>query len=251
MYSVVFGVKRALWLGLLGATALVIFLVLRAPAQLLSRFLGDGTPISLSRAAGTIWNGEADITARGHDLGRASWNFDPASLLQGAVGARWQVSGADHALRGKAQASFSKTDVSLRGHVDDDFVNRLLSDYHIRLQGTFELDSIALTFADAPHPTAAQGTLSWNGGPTRYRLAGEVENVTLPPMQATLSLNEAGHPQAEAFTDAVPAPLIRAHLDPNGWLHIAISRHFTTLAGRPWPGTGPSDEMVVEVAEKL
>ena len=245
------GVKRALWLGLVGAAALAIFLVLRAPARLLDRFLGDSLPIGLSRSAGTIWNGEADIAAGGHDLGRASWSFDPASLLQGTIGARWQVSGANHSLHGKAQASFAKTDVSLGGRVDAAFVNRLLSDYHIRLHGTFELDDVALTFADGPQPTTVQGTLGWNGGPTRYRLAGEIENATLPPMQAILSLNEAGHLQAEAFANNVPAPLIRTHLDPNGWLHIAISRRFTTLAGRPWPGTGPSGEMVVEVAQKL
>ena len=243
--------KRALWLGLLGATALAIFLVLQAPARLLDQLLGDAVPVVLSRAAGTIWNGEADITARGHDLGRASWTFDPASLLQGAIGARWRISGVDHSLHGTVQASFGESELSLGGYVDADFVNRLLSEYHIRLRGTFELDGIALTFTDGPHPTTAQGTLAWNGGATRYRLAGEIEDVTLPPMQATLSLNQAGHPQAEAFTDDVTAPLIRAHLDPDGWLHIAISRHFTTLAGRPWPGTGPPDQMVVEVAERL
>lgn len=243
--------KRALWLGLLGMLALAIFLVLRAPALLIERFLGDASPISLSHSAGTIWNGEADISARGHDLGRASWNVLPASLLGGAIGARWRVTGDHHALRGTAAASIAETDISLAGHIDADFVNRLLSDYHIHLRGDFELDDIALTFGAGPHPTTVSGTLRWDGGSTRYRLAGEIEHVTLPPMQATLAVNDDGHPQAESFSDPTEAPLIRAHLDPDGWLHIAISRHFTSLAGRPWPGTGPPDEMVVEVAERL
>lgn len=243
--------KRALWLGLAGALALVIFLVLRAPALLIERFLGDSLPISLSHSAGTVWSGKADIRIGGHDLGRASWIFDPASLLYGAIGARWQVAAANHSLRGTAHASLAETDISVEGHIDADLVNRLLSHYHIRLRGTFELDGIALTFGEGPHPTAASGTLRWEGGTTRYRLAGEIENVTLPPMQAILSLNQDGEPQAETFTANVRAPLIRARLDPDGWLHIAISRRFTILAGRPWPGTGPTDEMVVEVAERL
>ena len=243
--------KRALWLGLAGALALVIFLVLRAPALLVERFLGDAFPISLSHSAGTVWSGKADTRVGGHDLGRASWNFDPAGLLYGAIGARWRVEAANHSLRGTAHASLAETDISVDGHLGADFVNRLLSDYHIRLHGTFELEGIALTFGEGPHPTAASGTLRWEGGTTRYRLAGEIEDVTLPPMQAILSLNEDGQPQAETFTTDVRAPLIRARLDPDGWLHIAISRHFTHLAGRPWPGTGPPDEVVVEVAERL
>ena len=230
--------------------ALTIFLVLRAPARLLDRFLGDALPISLARTAGTTWNGEADISARGHDLGRASWTFDPASLVRGAVGASWQVSGTNHSLRGKAQVSVAETDVAIDGHIDADFVNRVLSNYHIRLQGTFELEGIALTFTGG-RPTAAAGTVNWDGGTARYRLAGEIANAFLPPMQAVLSLNSDGHPQAEAFANDIPAPLIRARLDSNGWLHLAISRRFATLAGRPWPGTGPPDEMVLEVAEKL
>ena len=243
--------KRTLWLSLVGALALTVFLVLRAPARLFEQLLSDTFPVTLSRSTGTIWNGEADMAAQGHDLGRATWNLAPATLMQGAVGVRWQVSGPDLSLGGKARASPSATDVSIDGHIHADFVNRLLSDYHIRLRGTFELDGIALTFADAPQPSAAAGTLSWTGGPTRYRLAGEIENVTLPPMQAILSLTKDGHPQAETFTANVPAPLIRTRLAPDGWLHIAVSRRFTTLAGRPWPGTGPNDQMVVEVAEKL
>ena len=243
--------KRALWLGLVGVLALTTFVILRAPARLLEQFLNDAFPVTLSRSAGTIWNGEADIAARGHDLGRASWNFDPITLTQGAIGVRWQVSAPDLSLGGNAQASPSAKDVSIDGQINADFVNRVLSDYHIRLHGTFELDGIALTFADAPQPRAAAGTLSWTGGPTRYRLAGEIENVTLPPMQAVLSLNEEGHPQAETFTASVPAPLIRVRLAPDGWLHIAVSRRFTVLAGRPWPGAGATDEMVVEVAERL
>ena len=243
--------KRALWLGLVGAIALGIFLVLRAPALLIERFLGDAVPISLSRSVGTVWNGEADIAARGQDLGRVRWNFDPASLLRGAVAARWRVAGANHSLQGTAAASIGATDISLDGHIDADFVNRLLSHYHIRLGGTFELDAITLTLGEGSHPTTIAGTVHWGGGTTRYRLAGETENVTLPPMQAILSVNEDGHPQAETFAGTTEAPLIRARLDPNGWLHIAISRYFTTLAGRPWPGTGARDEMVVEVAEKL
>ena len=243
--------KRALWLGLVGALALAVFLVLRAPALLIERFLGDTLPISLSRSAGTIWNGEADITARGRDLGRASWSFDTASLTDGAIGAHWRISGSSHSLRGTARASLAETIVSLDGHVGADFVNRLLADYHIRLRGAFELEGVTLAFADGPNPTSVAGTMRWDGGVTRYRLADEIENVTLPPMHAILSLSEVGHPQAEAFTDNAPAPLVRARLDPEGWLHIAISRRFTVLAGRPWPGTGAADEMVVEVAEKL
>lgn len=243
--------KRALWLGLVGVLAVTIFLVLRAPARLLDRLLGDALPISLSHSAGTIWNGEANVEAHGHDLGRASWNFDPATLMQGAMGLRWRISGPSLSLAGKAQASPDTTDISANGKINADFVNHLLSNYHIQLSGTFELNGVTLTFTDAPYPRAAAGTLNWTGGPTRYRLAGEIENVTLPPMQAILSLTKDGHPQAETFTPNVPAPLIRTRLAPDGWLHIAVTRRFTTLAGQPWPTSGPADEIVVEVAEKL
>ncbi len=243
--------KRALWLGLAGALALVTFLVLRAPALLIERFLGDALPISFSHSAGTVWSGKADIRVGGHHLGRASWKFDPASLLYGAIGARWRVAAANHSLRGTAHASLAETDISVDGHIDADFVNQLLSDYHIRLSGAFELEGIALSFGEGPHPTAASGTLRWEGGATRYRLAGEIENVTLPPMRAILSLNKDGHPQAETFTPDAPAPLIQTRLTPDNWLHIAITRRFTILAGQPWPTPGPPDEFVVEVAEML
>lgn len=243
--------KRALLLGLFGAMAFLIFLVPRAPAHLLDRLIDDSSPVGLSRSAGTIWNGEADVTAQGLDLGRASWTFDPASLVGGAVGVRWRVSGSNHSVAGTAQASLAESNLDLAGQIEAALVNRLLSNYHIRLTGTFELDGVTLTFADAVHPTAAKGAVGWTGGPVRYRLGDKIEDITLPPMQAVLSVDEDGHLRAEAFAGDVPRPLIRARIDPDGWLHIAISRRFTALAGQPWPGTGDADEMVVEVAERL
>ena len=243
--------KRAFLLCLIGAMALLIFFVLRAPARLLDRLIDDDAPVHLSGSAGTIWNGKANVTADGLDLGRVSWTFDAASLMDGAIGLRWSLTAATHSLAGTAQASLAETHFVLAGHIDATLVNRLLSDYHIHLGGTFELDDVTLAFADGPHPSGANGSATWTGGPTRYRLGGETAEVTLPPMHAVLFLHEDGFPQAEAFTGSVRAPLIRTRLDADGWLHIAISRRFTMLAGRPWPGTGGTDEMVVEVAERL
>lgn len=243
--------KRAIWLGLVGTIALAAFLLMQAPARLLGQLLDDTLPVHISHTTGTIWNGEANIAAHGQHLGRASWNFDPAPLTQAALGLQWQISGPSLSLNGKAQASLAAKDVSINGQINADLINRLLSNYHIHLTGTFNLDGIALTFTETPHPQAAAGTLSWTGGPTRYRLAGQIENVTLPPMQAFLSLNKDGHPQAKAFTPNVQSPLIHTHLTPDNWLHIAITRRFTTLAAQPWPTPGPPDKFVVEVAEKL
>ena len=68
---------------LVGVLALAGCIVYMAPATLLAAAVGEDGPARLTRVHGRIWDGSAAVAYQGHALGSLSWQFAPASLLQG------------------------------------------------------------------------------------------------------------------------------------------------------------------------
>ena len=239
-----------LGLALLGVAAFAVFVLAFLPARVVGHGVERLEGVALDNLAGTVWRGDGDIAVGGEPLGRLQWRFAPAALFTGALGLDWRLRHPDYQLEGGLRQGFGGTAASVSGTVAAVALNRLLGQYHIRLAGAFEIDEVALR-SDAGR-WRAHGALRWNGGRTTYRLSGQSYDVEFPPLAATLG-TEGDEVRFQAFLDgeASEPALIDARLDVEGWLHISVTRRFTRLAGKPWPGAGGEDEVVVTVAEQV
>lgn len=244
--------KPLLWL-LLGLIAFAAFLLVRAPASLVEFAAPDigGERVALSAFQGTLWQGAATASAGDAAVGRLSWRMRPGELLRGAVALSWRLTRSGRELSGYAERFAGGAAIGMSGDLDAAALNPVLAPYHIRLGGTFSADALDVTFDGDGNPARGSGTLKWDGGYARYRLAGVVDEALLPPMRGELFVNAAVEPQLNVRVADAPEPVLTARLDDRGWLHIGLSRRFTVLAGRPWPTPGDPDAIVVEVAEKL
>lgn len=238
---------------LFGVAAFTVFALALLPARVLTRAIAGASPATLRDVAGTVWRGTAELAVHGEDLGRLQWRFAPAALLSGAVGITWRLRHADYRFEGDLRQGFGGASASVTGVLAAAALHRTLAKYYIRLDGDFTFDRLALRVApSAPGGAAwrAEGELRWSGGRTTYRLSGQSYDVEFPPLDAELHTVADGI-RLQATEAHGGAPLLTARLDGEGWLHVGVTRRFTHLAGKPWPGGGGEDEVVVTVSERV
>ena len=256
MTSVPAASRRRVTLGflLLGLAAFAMFVLARVPATVLTARVEHVPSVALREVAGTIWQGAATLWVRGESLGRMDWEFAPAALFSGAIGMDWRLRHPDFHLEGDLGVAMRSVWVTTSGEIDAAALNRLLGKYHIRLSGGFTVDRwrVRRMADEAGTVWDAVGDLHWSGGRTTYRLSGQSYDVDFPPLAGALG-TQNGEPRLDVFPRRAPSakPLLTARLDNNGWLHISVTRRFTRLAGKPWPGGGDDDQVVVTVSEQV
>lgn len=245
----------------LGVAAFAVFALALLPASVLTRAVEGATPATLREVAGTVWRGASKLAIHGEDLGRLQWRFAPAALLSGAAGVTWRLRHADYRFEGELRQGFGGTSASATGVLGAAALRWVLAKYYIRFDGDFTFDRLALRVVRNAAGSAAwraEGELRWSGGRTTYRLSGQSYDVEFPPLAADLRTTADGI-RLRAFAeravaartgDRGEAPLLTARLDGEGWLHVGVTRRFTRLAGKPWPGGG-EDEVVVTVSERV
>ena len=69
-------------------------------------------------------------------------------------------------------------------------------------------------------------------------------------MYAQLSTTNQ-HPTADIYAQGEPIRLMQAQITPDGFIKIGISKMFTKVLNRPWPGSDPDHAIVLEVEEQL
>ncbi len=233
----------------IGALLFVVFAVAFAPASLLRAPL-SGSGADLLQPAGTVWKGSADLYLAKQGAGRISWRFRPLTLLQGALGYHVDLTGADHDLRGTVRLRPGTAEAVLDGHAASAFANRWLAPYDIVIAGDLTLQNLQLRVPydlEQSRGGSAAGSVSWAGGPVRYRLSGRDHSARLPPLVAYLGDGL----EAVVFPEGGQTPLLRARLQENGFLWIGVTKMMTRLAGNSWPGSHPDHEVVLEVEEQL
>ena len=240
--------KRALRFGLLGVAALLAAAVVLLPAKTVQLATREVDGLLLRSVTGTLWRGEARVSYRGHDLGRASWRLRPTAALDGALGIAWQLRHAEHQLAGTAHWGAQTAGLVASGAFSGAAANRVFGIYGIRIGGDFAVDAATLRYQR--EALALRGEVRWSGGRAHYRLSGESYDEPLPPMRAVLS-SPGGEPAASVVAQDDGAALIDARLDADGWLHVGVTRRFTVLAGQSFAGEGPADAVVLQVSEQL
>ena len=117
--------------------------------------------------------------------------------------------------------------------------------------GTITLNGVEIGIdVNSQFVNAADGYLEWSGGQVRYILSGILSESFLPKMRANLSAPEQ-KPTAEVFAEGEPIRLMQAQVTDNGFVKIGITKMFTKLLNRPWPGSDPDHAVVLEVEEQL
>jgi general secretion pathway protein N len=70
----------------LGLCAFVIFLIVSAPATLLTGILSSNAPVEFNDVSGTVWHGQAmQITAQNIVIGPVEWTVHPWYMLRGEL----------------------------------------------------------------------------------------------------------------------------------------------------------------------
>ena len=233
---------------LVGIAALLLLGVAMMPARAIKLATDRVEGLMLGPAEGRLFSGEAELAYRGQDLGRLTWSLRPGAVLDFQLGTDWKIEHRDYTVSGSAATGVGTTELGATGIINGLAVNRFLSQYHISLDGMFEVDDIRVR-VDAGE-IAAEGRLRWSGGRAVYRLSGETHDVQLPGMVGTLT-SVADQPGLEVVTADESLPLLNIRLDAEGWAHIGVTARLTSLAGNPWRDGDNEDAVVVTVSERL
>lgn len=233
---------------LVGIAALLLLGVALMPARAIKLATDRVDGLALHTAEGRLFSGEADLAYRGENLGRVTWSLRPGALLDFQLGTDWRIAHPDYTASGTAAVGARTTEFAATGIIDALAVNRFLSQYHISLDGMFEVAGLRVRHDSGG--VAAEGRLRWSGGRAVYRLSGETHDVLLPAMVGTLA-NVAGQPGLEVMTADGSMPLLNIRLDAEGWAHIGVTARLTSLAGNPWRDGNNEDAVVVTVSERL
>ena len=232
---------------------LLVFLslgVALAPASLITTFAPVQPPVALLNTRGTIWQGQADVLVESRSVGILRWAITPWSLLGLRVNADWQLDQTLAQLYGQISVR-SQSQISANGTIQARAINEWLNAYDIDLEGDFEVtDLVAELAADATSLEHLAGTIYWSGGRVRFTLAGLLQDEILPPLVTSLDMVE-GRPRAVVVAEGDSIPLIIVQEGVPGYIKVGVTKRFTDLVNRPWPGTHAAHTIVVEVEERV
>ena len=234
----------------IGVAAFPAGAVYLAPPGLVRVAVGDAGPARLSSVEGRLWDGRASLLFDRRPAGRLAWSFDAAGLLDGRLRFDWRIEDPGYGLDGRGDVGFGGTAFHATGHVGPMLIERTLAPYDIAVGGALEISRLEVRASHDLVPETVEGNLHWTGGPVGYRLAGGHFRTDLPPLDGRVD-TVGGEPVLTVRAAGEDVPLLRVRLDREGWAHIGITQRFTELVGMPWPGGGPAEAVVIEVAEKI
>ena len=247
---------RTLGLGiaaLAGLLAIVLAVLLTAPAGLASRIVAAATPeLQLFAPSGRLLAGSADLVIRGRAFGRLAWDVDPLALAGGRLAADLSLADPDHG--GRAQLALHPSGVfeltGLRAEIREGSLDALLRPYAIEPSGRIEVHSgRARGDLRRRRVLEADGEARWTGGLVRYRLGGGSWTASFPSLDARLRVRD-GAPVL-VVRDPRGEELLDAALRAGGWADLRVRYRFVALAGYPWPDPPAPDVIVVELSERI
>lgn len=234
---------------IIGLLTFICLGVALAPASLITRFVDPQAPVTLLNARGTVWQGQAEVVANGRGIGSLRWSVHPLALLTLKVSADWQLDQTLAQLYGQATLQQALS-VSATGDIQAHAVNEWLDPYDIYLEGHFQVVDVVARIDQNEAFEDLTGTLNWSGGLVRFTLSGMLYERHLPPMVTSLTMHE-GQPRAVVVAEGDSTPLMIVQPGIPGYIRIGITKRFTQMLQRPWPGNDPDHTIVVEVEERV
>ena len=226
----------------------LLFAAVLAPASLFGKFLfNESSELKLYNSAGTIWNGEAEVSWLKNRLGKTSWNLNFQPLLSGVISYSNILKGSKANVEMDIVADWdANLTFLLNGIVQPELLNQMLKNYRIQLFGEISLENTEIKISEDRLFDLA-GNIYWSGGPVTYELSGFSLSSNLPAMTVNLG------PELTAFVYERDTGilLIRAEVMDTNFVKIGITKGLSDLLGYPWPDKVDQNKIILEVEEKV
>ncbi len=225
-------------------------LVWKAPAGMLRNAFNEVQGVDLVDTAGSLWSGQGRLLVDQGPLGRLTWEIEPGALLGLQLAYRVRLLSDDIDLQGTLRGTPSGFGADLQGLVTNAALNRLAGSYDMTLAGDVRVEALHLAAAYDRRIEALRGTLRWQGGPVTYPEAGGMQRAELPPLFAELA-DDAGHAVARVFSEGGTTPLLHVRTLDGGYYRLGVTKLLTRMVGRPWRGSDPDHQIVLELEEQF
>jgi hypothetical protein len=228
-------------------TAFTIFIIVMAPASLVTGLLGDDVQrnipgLKIGATQGRIWQGSAQLQYQQFPPVTLSWEVAALPLVTGKVSTLIELNGDGLQLELDAMISTSGGLLdNVEGTIESRFINAVSVDYGLDLTGAFELSGIHASF-DQRWLTALKGETNWSGGIVHIETPEQFYSVKLPALTGQLSMKDSN---AMLDVTSGTSTLLTLSLKPDGWSQTAVSYMLMDMAGLPLPNgyqntTGPA-----------
>ena len=234
----------------MGIVTLVVILVVMIPARMYSIVLENyGTHLLATK--GTIWHGSGNVYLAGKNIGRLKWSFRPSEIFAGRLGFNVTMQNQSIHLAGVINRGFSYTEFQGTTTLTQGLVNAILLPYEIRVEGEFEINDLSLKINDKRKVEFLTGSVTWDGGTSRYRSNEETRVFEMPEVKGELTHSD-GIAVLETHEVEHDIPLVTAQFQPDtGLFEVALTQRMIDLSQMPWGSTADSSTVVVEVAREL
>lgn len=225
-------------------------LVWKAPAALLRNAFNEVQGVDLVDTSGTLWTGQGRLLVDQGPLGRLTWQIEPGALLGLQLAYQVRLSSEDIDLQGTLQGAPGGFGADLQGLITNAALNRFAGSYDMTLAGDVRVEALRLNAGYDRRLETLRGTLRWQGGPVTYPEAGGMQRAALPPLFAELA-DDAGHAVARVFAEGGTTPLLHVRTLDGGYYRLGVTKLLTRLVGRPWRGSDPDHQIVLELEEQF
>ncbi|MCK5725468.1 MAG: type II secretion system protein N [Thiotrichaceae bacterium] len=152
----------------LGIISLLLLLVIKTPAHLVSQQINQRTPLQLQGATGTLWQGTvAQASYKEVVIGAVEWSIDPFSVVKGKAEGHFKIKGDELKAKGEFELALDKKlkIKKLGFKCKTPLINKLANN-PIKLTGEFigDIDYLIMTPSKAPKPPIIKGQVNWLEG---------------------------------------------------------------------------------------
>lgn len=231
-----------------GMLALVVAMLIQAPASLLKKALPVGMPVAVTAWGGSVWHGQM-AWQENDQQGQLAWDIRPWRLLTGKLGVDFALTG-DVQLAGQAGlglgGSWQVSGVS--GTVPANALRPFMP-AGFNLPGSVRLSGVGLGRAGLAKGAwrSAEGTLHWQGGTLTFDLNGQQTTATTPPLFLQLQI-EGDALAASLMQESDRAALASVKLHSNSIMETSVLQRL--LAYSPgYHGNGGPDQVVLTASQ--
>lgn len=238
------------WWIVLGIVAMIVVFVVMIPARAYSMILENyGTHLLATK--GTIWYGSGNVTVAGKNIGRLKWHFRPLEIFQGKLAFNVTMQNQSIHLAGVLNRRISSTEFQGTITLAHTHLNRVLIPYEIRVEGEFEVADLSVKINDKSQLEILSGSVSWEGGTSRYRANGETRVFDMPVVAGELTQTD-GFAVLNAHDQEKNIPLITARFQPDsGLFEVALTQYMLDLSQMSLDSSADSSAVVLEVSREL
>ena len=225
------------------------------PASLVTRFLESNPhiPITLQKTTGTLWDGSGKISNNAIREVNISWSIPIFDILLLSPSVIWKLDNSDSVLQGKSSISDKKIPTDLSGTIGSVFLNRIFSEYDVRLDGSLSVEglSVVTDLSKSFSINQLDGLAIWTGGEVTYMLAKSPVTIMSPVFELELFNKTPSIIDARLNNPGYSFPLLLASLTERGNLNVKVTKAFTEIFGNKWLGQESEENIVLELEEYI